>query len=99
MSSYGRDEIELIEAYERGDLRSVGSAEEREELRAAARSTGMKDKRVNIRISSAELNDIQARALEEGVPYQTLISSVLHKYATGRLVEVSPTYRSGHSAS
>ena len=46
-----------------------------------------KDKRVNIRISSRDLNDIQAKAAEEAIPYQTLMSSVLHKYVTGRLVE------------
>jgi hypothetical protein len=42
---------------------------------------------VNIRLSSPDLLDIQARALEEGIPYQTLIASVLHKYISGRLVE------------
>ena len=46
-----------------------------------------KDKRVNIRISSRDLDDIQAKAAEEAIPYQTLMSSVLHKYVTGRLVE------------
>jgi predicted DNA binding CopG/RHH family protein len=47
----------------------------------------VKDKRVNIRLSSGDLSDIQIKALEEGVPYQTLIASVLHKYVTGRLSE------------
>jgi hypothetical protein len=56
-------------------------------LKAAARATAIKDRRVNIRLSSGDLSDIQARALEEGVPYQTLIASVLHKYVTGRLAE------------
>jgi predicted DNA binding CopG/RHH family protein len=45
---------------------------------------------VNIRLSSVDLTDIQVRAMEEGVPYQTLITSVLHKYVNGRLVERSP---------
>ncbi len=49
-----------------------------------------KDKRVNIRISSRDLDDIQAKAAEEAIPYQTLMASVLHKYVTGRLVELSP---------
>jgi predicted DNA binding CopG/RHH family protein len=52
--------------------------------------SAIKDKRVNIRLSSAVLLDIQARALEEGMPYQTLIASVLHKYATGKLSENLP---------
>ena len=47
----------------------------------------MKDKRVNIRLPTPDLMDIQTRALEEGLPYQTLIASVLHKYVSGRLVE------------
>ncbi|MBS0308308.1 MAG: hypothetical protein JSS58_04985 [Proteobacteria bacterium] len=56
-------------------------------VKAAARATAIKDRRVNIRLSSGDLNDIQVRALEEGIPYQTLIASVLHKYVTGRLAE------------
>ena len=61
----------------------------------AARATGAKDRRVNNRLSSADLHDLQARALQEGVPYQTLIASVLHKYTSGRLVEVSPDEHRG----
>ena len=56
-------------------------------FKAAARATAIKDRRVNIRLSSGDLSDIQVKALEEGVPYQTLIASVLHKYVTGRLTE------------
>lgn len=50
-----------------------------------ARATYRKDRRLNIRLSSKDLEAIQIRALEEGLPYQTLISSLLHKYAAGRL--------------
>jgi predicted DNA binding CopG/RHH family protein len=46
-----------------------------------------KDKRIALRLSSADLEGIQSRAIEEGIPYQTLISSVIHKYVTGRLVD------------
>jgi hypothetical protein len=53
----------------------------------AARATAIKHRRVNIRLSSGDLSDIQAKALEEGIPYQTLIASVLHKYVTDRLAE------------
>ena len=52
-----------------------------------ARATFRKDKRVNIRISSKNLDALKKKALEEGIPYQTLISSILHKYVNGRLVE------------
>jgi predicted DNA binding CopG/RHH family protein/predicted XRE-type DNA-binding protein len=69
------------------ELASVASRDETEKLRAAARATGTKDRRVNIRLSSADVRDIQALALREGIPYQTLIASILHKYVTGRLVE------------
>jgi predicted DNA binding CopG/RHH family protein len=82
---------EVLEAFEKGKLRSVASKAELARLRAAARATAMKDKRVNIRLSSVDLQDIQAKALEEGLlPYQTLIASVLHKYVTGRLQEAGP---------
>ena len=80
-------EREILSAFEKGSLKSVATKAELEKFRAAARATAVKDRRVNIRLSSIDLNDIQVRALEEGMPYQTLIASVLHKYVTGRLVE------------
>jgi predicted DNA binding CopG/RHH family protein len=87
MAELDADELEIILAYERDELVSVATPEEIARVRAAARATAVKDKRVNIRLSSGDLADIQARALQEGMPYQTLIASVLHKYVTGRLVE------------
>lgn len=80
-------EHEVLAAYEKGQLKSVATKGEIAKFRAAARATAIKDRRVNIRLSSGDLSDIQVRALEEGVPYQTLIASVLHKYVTGRLAE------------
>ncbi len=68
-------------------LKSVATKAELARIRAAARATAIKDRRVNIRLSSGDLQDIQVRALEEGLPYQTLIASVLHKYVTGKLTE------------
>ena len=82
-----QDELEILAAYDAGELASVASGDEIEKLRAAARATGAKDRRVNIRLSSADVRDIQALALREEIPYQTLIASILHKYVTGRLVE------------
>jgi predicted DNA binding CopG/RHH family protein len=79
------EEQSILNAYEAGALTSVASKAELAKFKAAARSTAVKDKRVNIRLSSGDLSDIQIRALQEGVPYQTLIASVLHKYVTGRL--------------
>lgn len=81
-------EDRLLEAYEKGELKSVApSKAELRKYREAARATFVKDRRVNVRLSSPDLMDIQARAAEEGVPYQTLIASVLHKYVSGRLQE------------
>ncbi|PIT73020.1 hypothetical protein [Limnohabitans sp. B9-3] len=85
MKKLDADEDEILSAYEAGKLKSVASKSELAKFKAAARSTAVKDKRVNIRLSSVDLSDIQIKALEEGVPYQTLIASVLHKYVTGRL--------------
>ena len=77
----------VIAAFEKGTLRSVATKAELAKFKAAARATAIKDRRVNIRLSSGDLSDIQVKALKEGVPYQTLIASVLHKYVTGRLAE------------
>jgi predicted DNA binding CopG/RHH family protein len=87
MSKVDAYELKVLESFEKGKLRSVATKGELDRLRAAARATAIKDRRVNIRLSSVDLKDIQVRALEEGVPYQTLIASVLHKYVSGRFVE------------
>ncbi len=87
MSKIDAYEAKVLEAFEKGKLKSVATKAELARLKAAARATAIKDRRVNIRLSSIDLNDIQVKALEEGIPYQTLIASVLHKYVTGRLSE------------
>ena len=87
MPKFDDNEREVLDAFERDRLVSVATKAELDRFRAAARATAIKDRRVNIRLSSSDLNDIQVKALEEGVPYQTLIASVLHKYVTGRLAE------------
>ncbi|MDA0737805.1 MAG: hypothetical protein O2999_07290 [Nitrospirae bacterium] len=79
---------EILAAYDSGKLKSISPSKNLlKKYQEAARATFIKDRRVNIRLSSPDLMDIQARALEEGMPYQTLIASVLHKFVTGRLVE------------
>jgi predicted DNA binding CopG/RHH family protein len=80
-------EKDILSAYEDGRLRSVATRAELAKFKSAARTTAIKDRRVNIRLSTGDLQDIQAKALAEGLPYQTLIASVLHKYVTGRLSE------------
>jgi predicted DNA binding CopG/RHH family protein len=80
-------ELDVLTTYEKGELKSVATKAELAKFKAVARATAIKDRRVNIRLSSGDLGDIQVKALEEGIPYQTLIASVLHKYVTGRLKE------------
>ena len=82
-----KDEKALISDFDKGEFQSVASKKELDSYRAAARATAIKDRRVNIRLSSSDLVSIQARALQEGMPYQTLIASILHKYLNGRLTE------------
>ena len=80
-------ETDILSAYEDGRLKSVATRAELAKFKSAARATAIKDRRVNIRLTTGDLQDIQAKALAEGLPYQTLIASVLHKYVTGRLSE------------
>jgi len=81
-------ENDILDAYDNGELKSTSPSKAKlDKFKAAASSTFLKEKRVNIRLSTPDLMDIQARALEEGMPYQTLIASVLHKFVSGRLVE------------
>jgi predicted DNA binding CopG/RHH family protein len=84
------EEKELLTSYEADEWQSVANVEaEKQAYKEYATATFKKDKRVNIRISSKDLDAIQKRALEEGLPYQTLITSVLHKFLNGRLVDRS----------
>jgi predicted DNA binding CopG/RHH family protein len=88
MKKPDRFEQDILSAYDKGELRSTAPSKNKlAKFKAAATATFIKDRRINIRLSSPDLMDIQARAMEEGIPYQTFIASVLHKYASGRLVE------------
>ncbi len=79
-----REEAELLDSYEAGEWRSVAGLEtEVREYQEYARATSKKNRRVNIRISSKDLEGIQKKALEEGIPYQTLISSILRDGSAG----------------
>lgn len=78
-----KEEQELLKEYERGEWRQVRSfAQEKAKLVAAARNTLNKTKNINLRISQRTLSRLKAKAIQEGIPYQTLASSVLHKYVT-----------------
>jgi predicted DNA binding CopG/RHH family protein len=83
-----QDELELLASYEAEEWKSVKNLkEQKEQYRAYALATFRKDRRVNIRISEKDLLDLQKEAIRQGIPYQTLLSSVLHKYANGILTE------------
>ena len=86
-NKFNKEEKDLLESFENDEWESIATPESLEKYKAAAKSTFKKDKRVNIRISEMDLELIQERALIEGLPYQTLMSSVLHKYVTGRLTD------------
>lgn len=82
------EEQEILEAYESGRLVPVPDREAViARLQSYAQAAQRKDHRVNIRLTAHDLTALQSIALEEGIPYQTLMASILHKYVTGRLVE------------
>ena len=87
MPTIDDSELEILQAFEQGQLKSVATKTELARFKSAARATTLKDRRVNIRLASGDLRDIQIKALEEGIPYQTLIASILHKYVTGKLAD------------
>ena len=82
------EEQEILESFERGEWVPVRDLSKRKrELIRYARNTLKKDKRLNIRISERDLNELQKKAVSEGLPYQTFVSSIIHKYVNGKLVE------------
>ncbi len=83
------EDQEMLEAFEAGEFESDLKDERRTQLAQLAEETIKKDKRINIRISSRDLEALQRRALEEGLPYQSLVSSVLHKYVSGSFKDIS----------
>lgn len=85
---YDAEELEILQAWDADLLKPVTDmAQQVKSHRAVAEATFKKDQRLNIRISSRDLRNLQARALEEGIPYQTLAASLLHKFVSGQLVE------------
>ncbi len=80
------EEREILESLEKGEWKPVKNFEkEKEKAVTAARNTLKKDKRINLRLSQKDYYQIQIKAIEEGIPYQTLISSLIHKYLNGSL--------------
>ena len=82
------EEQELMESLEKDDWKPAGDIENWKALLSqTAANTLTKDQRMNIRITKNDLDNIKLKAMEEGLPYQTLIASIIHKYVTGRLTE------------
>lgn len=84
-----QEERDILKGFEDGEFESILSQERIEELQSIAAETFKKDRRINIRLSSRDLEGLQRRALEEGMPDQTLVSSILHKYVSGTLHDVA----------
>jgi predicted DNA binding CopG/RHH family protein len=82
------EEKDILESYERGEWVPVKNAKkEIKKLLQYAKNTLQKDKRINIRMSSKNLDQVQVIAVQEGISYQTLVSSIIHKYGSGYLIE------------
>ena len=83
-----KEERDILDSVERGEWKRIPNyKQETARYKQAAQATLRKDKRVNIRMTERDLVHFQRTAVHEGLPYQTLISSILHKYINGRLVE------------
>jgi len=88
-SQLDKDEQEILNSFEAGHFEFVLTGERKAEIEQTAAATFKKDKRINVRLSGRDLSAIQRRALEEGIPYQTLVTSILHKYVSGSLYDVT----------
>lgn len=84
MDYLDKEEKEIIESYENEEWVSSGD-QIKEEIKQAAKNSTLKSKRINIRLTEKDFKDIRIKAMEEGVPYQSLISSIIHKYNKGDL--------------
>jgi len=83
---YDREEKDILDAYESGSLKlSTPSKKEIESIKTAAKNTFKKDKRITIRLYDHDYKGIQKKAMEMGIPYQTLISGIVHRYIEGEL--------------
>jgi len=89
-NNLNKEERNILESFENDEWQSVSDLDKRKStLKRYAKNTLLKNKRVNIRISERDMTELKKRAVEEGLPYQTLISSILHKYINGSLVSKS----------
>ncbi len=81
-------EKDILNDLEKGEFVSVDNvSEEMHKAKQAASNFMKRNNRINIRISGADLNMIRRIAVQEGLPYQTLLASLIHKFVSGRLVD------------
>jgi predicted DNA binding CopG/RHH family protein len=81
------EEQEILDLFEKDEWVSVLTPERISEIKETAKNTFKQTKRVNIRMSERDFERIQVKALEENIPYQTLIGSLIHKYLDGIFME------------
>jgi len=85
---FDKEEQDLLASVEAGEWKPVKNMEaQKKSHREIAKATFRKDSRVNIRLPKRDVTAIQVKAMEDGIPYQTLMASIIHRYVTGRLVE------------
>lgn len=84
---YDKEEKTIVEAYEKGGITlATPTKKEIEAIKATARKTLVKDKRITLRLYAHDYQGIQKKAMEMGIPYQTLISGIIHRYIEGDLI-------------
>ena len=87
---YDNEEKSIVDAYKKGKMKlSTPSKKEIEAIKATARNTLVKDRRITIRLYDHDYQGIQKKAMEMGIPYQTLISGIIHRYIEGELTSKS----------
>jgi predicted DNA binding CopG/RHH family protein len=80
------EEKAILTAFESGQLRSVPKVHtEKKSIQNIAKAHGIKNRRISLRMTEWDFTRIQEEALKEGLPYQSLLSSIIHKYLTGQL--------------
>ena len=90
MKILNKEENNILKSYENEEWKSISELEVRKQYyRNIAHRTHLKNRRINIRLSEKILNELKAKSLEEGIPYQTRITSILHKFTSGKLIEKS----------
>ncbi len=85
---YSKEELEIVDYIENQNPKSIPDLDKKvEKMKSAVKDKQTKRKAINIEILESDLEKLKTKALEEGIPYQTLLNSLLHKYVTGQLVE------------